>query len=433
MIKNDQGTGRSSFFLRVIMVLILMSASFWGGLYLAGKNQALGDFSRKQALYVGNIINQRAAPPDAAVGKDIDFFLFWEVWDKLKQSYVNSEELTDKKLFYGALRGLASAAGDPYTVFMDPKIYQEFEQDLTGTFEGIGAEIGIKNNILTVIAPLPDMPAEKAGIKAGDKIVTINGESTANLSVDEAVSRIRGPKGTAVKLEIFRSGAEKAEEISVIRDKIVVKSVRAEEKEGVYVVRISSFNDDTLASFNEAVRKIIVSQPAGVILDLRNNPGGYLETAVDVASEWIEDGVVVSEQYGAERKDEHLARGRARLKDFRTVVLVNQGSASASEIVAGALKDYEKAEIVGQQTFGKGSVQTLDELSDGSSLKVTVAKWLTPSGLSINEEGIAPDVLVDLNQEDYNADRDPQLAKALDIILGRFIPDPVESATSTPE
>jgi len=315
-----------------------------------------------------------------------------------------------------------SSIGDPYTVFMDPKIAREFQDDLKGTFEGIGAEIGIKNDVLTIIAPLPDMPAEKAGLRAGDLVLAIDEGSTMGISIDEAVNRIRGPKDTDVILAIKREGEDKVREITVTRGKIVVSSVRTEHREdGLYLIKITNFNDDTKRLFDKAVREIIDSNPEGVILDLRNNPGGYLDTAIEIASEWIETDVVVAEKYSDGRVIEHLARGRARLKDFPAAVLVNQGSASASEIVSGALQDYGEGVIIGKQTFGKGSVQTLNKFDDGSSVKITVAKWLTPNGRSINDEGIMPDYEIDLTHEDFETNNDPQFDAAVAWLFGEDI------------
>jgi len=288
---------------------------------------------------------------------------------------------------------------------------------LAGTFEGIGAEIGIRNDILTIIAPLADMPAQKAGLLAGDKIYAIDGESTAGIIVDEAVNKIRGPKDTGVTLSISQDGIEKVKDVTIIRDQIITKSVKKELREdNIYVITISNFNDDTIGLFNEAVQDLLKHNPQGIIIDLRNNPGGYLDTAVDIASEWIEEGTVVSEQFSSEIKNDISATGGARLKDYKTAVLINQGSASASEIVSGALKDYNLATLVGMRTFGKGTVQTLEEYNDGSSVKLTVAKWLTPNGNNINEEGISPDIEVDMTQEDYQNFKDPQLDKAVEIL-----------------
>lgn len=400
-----------------ILVVLLMFGSFGIGAIYSQKSELVKNMSAKQAGYIGSILNKYGFAPKDKLSQDVDFSQFWSVWDILKNEYVDKGKLTDKQMFYGALRGLVSSANDPYTVFMEPKVAQEFADDLAGTFEGIGAEIGMKNEVITIVAPLSGMPAEKAGLKAGDKILAINGESTNGLSVDEAVNKIRGPKGTEVTLSIYRNGFEKAKDYKITRDVIVVKSVKTEmRKDGIFVITVSNFNDDTKELFANAVREIAEKNPKGIILDLRNNPGGYLDTAVDMASQWVEDGVIVTEQFSEDKKNEYPARGRADLKNYPTVVLVNQGSASASEIVSGALKDYQKATIVGMKTFGKGSVQTLEELNDGSSLKITIAKWLTPKGNNINEQGIAPDVEVDLTNDDYNNSKDPQLDKAVELL-----------------
>ena len=401
-----------------VLILILAIICFGAGMYVVQKNEIAKELARQEVVFAGKILGKYSQAPEGKLTQDIDFNLFWDVWDVLYEEHVDRDQLNEKEMFYGALRGLVASLGDPYTVFMNPQIAQEFEDDLAGTFEGIGAQIGIKNDILTIIAPLEDMPAEKAGLRAGDKVYAIDGESTTGISIDKAVRKIRGPKGTQVTLTIFRDDLEKAEDITITRGIIVVKSVKTELRDdNIFVVKITNFNDDTYGLFGQAAQEIIKQDPQAVILDLRNNPGGYLDTAIEIASEWIEDGAVVIEKFSEERKNEYLARGRARLKDYPTVVLVNQGSASASEIVAGALQDYGEATIIGMQTFGKGSVQTLEELEDGSSVKITVAKWLTPNGRCISEEGITPDEEVDLTIEDYEADKDPQMERAVEILI----------------
>jgi len=402
----------------VILVLILAVVCFGSGMYIAQRNELVKKLASQETVFIGQILGKYSQLPEGKLSQDIDFNLFWDVWDILREEYVDRNDLNEKEMFYGALSGLVSSLNDPYTVFMNPQVAQEFEDDLAGTFQGIGAEIGIRNEILTIIAPLADMPAEKAGLMAGDKVYAIDGESTAGITIDEAVRKIRGQKGTSVTLTISRDGLDKAEEISIIRDVIVVKSVRAKLRDdNIFVIKITNFNDDTRDLFNKAIQEIIKKDPVGIILDLRNNPGGYLDTAIEITSEWIEDGVVVTEKFSEIKKNDYLARGRARIKDYSTVILVNQGSASASEIVAGALQDYNKAVIVGEQTFGKGSVQTLEELRDGSSVKVTVAKWLTPNGSCINDDGITPNQEVELTIEDYNENKDPQMDRAVEIIL----------------
>lgn len=401
----------------ILLIVILTAIGFFSGMYAAQKNEIAKQLAQKEVVLLGKVTNKYSGAPEGKIAQDVDFNLFWQVWDKLEEKYVDKDKLNDKEMFYGAIKGMVAAVGDPYTVFMNPVIAQEFSDDLAGTFEGIGAEIGIRNDILTIIAPLQDMPAEKAGLMAGDKVYAIDGVSTAGITADEAVQKIRGPHGTEVTLTISRDGIEKAKDVKIKRDVIIVKSVKTQaRKDNIFVLTITNFNDDTIDLFSKAVNDIINKNPKGIILDLRNNPGGYLDTAVEIASEWVEEGVIVSEKFSDDRKDDYLARGRARLKDFSTIVLVNQGSASASEIVAGALQDAKKARIVGKQTFGKGSVQTLDELPDGSSVKITVAKWLTPNGNCINETGIKPDVEIDLTEEDYNAGKDPQMDKAAEIL-----------------
>ena len=397
-----------------ILVTLLVLASFGLGMYLPGKSEVIKELAKKEAVYAGKVLGKYNTS-DNVLTQDVNFALFWEVWDTLKKEYVDKDKLNEKEMFYGAIKGMVASAGDPYTVFMDPKIAQEFADDLAGTFEGIGAEIGIRKDVLTVVAPLADSPAEKAGLKAGDKILTIDDMSTAGITVEEAVSKIRGPKDTNVTLAIYREGMEKPTDFTITRKQIIVKSIKTEKRnDGLYVIKINSFNDDTYDLFSRAVAEIIKDKPKGIILDLRNNPGGYLDTAVEIASSWIEDGIIVTEKFSDDKKNEFIAQGRALLKDYETVVLVNQGSASASEILAGALKDHDKAVIIGEKTFGKGSVQTLEDMRDGSVIKITIAKWLTPAGNNINEQGIDPNVVVELSLDDYNENKDPQMDKAVE-------------------
>ena len=405
-------------FLFLLSILILLGIGFGAGMYAVQKNEVVQNLAKKEVVYLGKVLGKYSEPKQGLLAQDIDFKLFWELWDIIKNKYADPDKLNDKKMFYGAMRGLAASIEDPYTVFMDPKIAQEFEEDLEGTFEGIGAEIGIKNEILTVIAPLDGMPAEAAGLKSGDKILAIDNEITMGINVYGAVKKIRGPKGTDVVLTISRDGMQEAEDITITRDTIIVKSIQTKLRDdNIFVLKITNFSNDTKKLMDQAVLEILEANPRGIIIDLRNNPGGYLDTSIEIASEWVEDGIIVSEEFNNGKRNEFLARGRARLKDYKTVVLVNQGSASASEILAGALSDYEKAKVVGSKTFGKGSVQALEEFRDGSSIKITVATWLTPDGKNINKEGITPDEIVELTPEDYEADLDPQMDKAVEIII----------------
>lgn len=355
---------------------------------------------------------------EGAKDREIDFTLFWRVWDLLKEKYLDREHLDAKALFYGAIDGMLSATGDPYTTFFSPKENQEFKEDLAGSFDGIGAEMGIKNEILTVIAPLDDSPAQKAGIMAGDRVLKIDGAPTNAFSLEEAVDRIRGPKGTEVTLSIFRSGEEEIREIAIKRDTIVVKSVKLEMRDSVAVLRLSRFGDDTSQEFDVAVRQILAKSPQGIVLDLRNNPGGFLGTAVDLAGHFLASGsVAVIEEHADKSRKELKTSGVPKLGQMPVVVLINEGSASASEILAGALRDNrDDVRLIGKKSFGKGSVQELIPVSRDTSVKITVAHWLTPKGEAINNVGITPDVEVNFERDenDPESKKDTQLDKALE-------------------
>jgi carboxyl-terminal processing protease len=325
-------------------------------------------------------------------------------------------------MIYGAISGMVKSLEDPFSGFMNPEESQQFSEDMQGTFEGIGTEIGIKNDILTIIAPIEGTPAAKAGLKAGDMVIKIDDTVTTDMSVDEAVAKIRGPKGTEVRLTILREKNGDPKEITIVRDTINVKSVNAEFKDdGIAIVKISKFGDDTTFEFDKVSNEIISRKAKGIVVDLRNNPGGYLETAVDLASKFVpRDELVVAEESRDSKKNEFRARGGDILNGIPVSVLVNSGSASASEILAGALRDNLGVKLVGKKTFGKGSVQQLEKMSEGSSLRITVARWLTPRGDYIMEKGIDPDIEIELTDEDYNQGHDPQLNKALEILKGEI-------------
>ena len=411
------------------LIAALVTASFFVGYYSRGTAPRPEPAMQCE----GRVIAKGEAPPFAL--KDVDFADFWKIWQTVKDKHV-AHKTTDVELFYGAIEGMVGALKDPYSVFFDPDIAQKFADELNGTFDGIGAEIGIKKDRLTIIAPLPDTPAAKAGLKAGDKVLAIDGVDTTGMFVDDAVSRIRGPKGTKVKLLVMRDGWTEAKEMSIVRNTIVVESVKWKMtpvgKKRIAVITISRFNEDTAAGFSQAVRSILLESPDGLVLDLRNNPGGFLETAVQVAGEWVPHDVIVKEKMADGTSQDYNSDGNSRLVDVPTVVLVNGGSASASEIVAGALKDYGKAKIVGEQTYGKGSVQDYTQFNDGSALKLTVALWYTPKGNSIDKDGIAPDEKVVNTPEDFNEDKDPQLDRALQLIVDPNSPPPAAKADDKP-
>jgi carboxyl-terminal processing protease len=399
--------------------VIIGGGGFMAGLIYGQKAELARRLADPQAVLLGKLSGLYQQDKQGRLSSDIDFSLFWKTWDLIKTNYVDQDKLTDKQMFYGALSGLVSSVDDPYTVFMNPEESKLFNEDLTGTFSGIGAEVGLRNDVVTIIAPLAGTPAERAGLRSGDKVYAIDKQSTVGLTVDEAVKKIRGDKGTTVTLTIARNG-DKLRDISITRDTIVVKSVATnyDQASGLYTITVSNFNADTEPLFQAAIQDIERQKPRGLILDLRNNPGGYLDAAVAIASFWISDGVIVSEQFSNQSATQpQHARGLAPLAGLPTVVLINQGSASASEIVAGALMDHQQATTIGKTTYGKGSVQVVRDLPDGSMVKITTAKWLTPNGTSINDKGIKPNIEVELTEDDFNKNVDPQMVKARQFLL----------------
>ncbi|MFH1193093.1 MAG: S41 family peptidase [Candidatus Jorgensenbacteria bacterium] len=354
---------------------------------------------------------------------DGDFSLFWKTVDLLKSKYLNGEKLKDQDLLYGAVKGAVDATGDPYTVFLNPSDAKKFDQDLTGSFGGIGAEIGTRKEQIVVIAPLKGNPAEAAGLKAGDKILKVDETTTSNLVVEEAVKLIRGEPGTKVKLLISRDGWDEAKTFTITRQIISAPTVDSEmrslpSKVDVLYLRLYNFNSNAPSLFYDAVVQAFTKNPRGVVLDLRNNPGGYLDVAVHFGGWFLNHGeVVVKERFRGGDETPLLANGNEAFAQMPVVVLVNGGSASASEILAGALRDNRGVKLVGEKTFGKGSVQEVEMLPDGSTLKVTIAEWLTPNGTQINEKGLTPDFEVKMDGNgDATSTKDMQLEKALEIL-----------------
>lgn len=389
--------------------------AFYAGYQKGAYGQTMTDapISPSQAVFQNTTENQDA---------NIDFSLFWKVWNLLREKYVERESLDAKALFYGAIDGMLAATGDPYTTFFDPEENQEFKEELGQQFDGIGAEMQMKDGILTVVAPLENSPAQRAGILAGDKVLKINGESTENLGLSEAVDKIRGPRGTEVTLSVFHADEDELREITVRRDVIVVKSVILEVRDGIAILKVTRFGDDTDNEFASAASEIRRQGARGIILDVRNNPGGYLDAAVELGGYFLPSGsVVVIEEDAGKKRRELKTRGSNSLGDLPVVVLMNQGSASASEILAAALRENrDDVVIIGETSFGKGSVQELIPTSSTTSVKITVARWLTPRGNQINKVGIKADEEVKLTREDFEADRDPQFDRALEVIRGRL-------------
>lgn len=355
--------------------------------------------------------------------ENVDMTLFFQVWNTLEDRYVNvgtSTEATDEEHIWGAIEGLVRSYGDPYTIYLPPQEAEIFEADISGNFGGVGMEVGMRDGFITVIAPLPESPAEKADIRTGDVVVKINDEPTEGMSVDEAVSKIRGEKGTEVHLTLYREGVEEFLEKNIVRDIISIPTLQTEVKDDVFVIHLFNFSQTSEALVEKALREFVVSGKDKLVLDLRGNPGGYLQSAVGIASYFLPTGKIVARENFGDGREEHIYRSAGKLlnKFFtpKIVVLVDGGSASASEILAGALKEHGAATVIGTHTFGKGSVQELVELPDGSSLKVTIARWLTPNGISISNGGLAPDIEVEVTQEDRDKGIDPQLDAAIEYL-----------------
>lgn len=353
--------------------------------------------------------------------KDIEFDLFWKTWEILESSYFDKSKLNAREMVYGAIKGMVSAVGDPYTVFLPPAEQKRSEEDLGGAFEGVGIQIGFKGSQLAVIAPLEGSPAEKAGVRAGDFIVGIKDakkgidRGTIGITLPEAVEAIRGPAGSQVVLVLTREGKDEPFEVEITRAQIEVPSVRVEfvgEGGNIAHLKLLRFGEQTKSEWDQAIMEIIRSNAKGVILDVRNNPGGFLSGSVSISSEFLTRGVVVIQEDGRGRREVLSVTGRPRLPATPLVVLVNKGSASASEIVAGALKDHKRARIIGEATFGKGTIQEAQEL-DSSGLHITVARWLTPDGNWINEQGLKPDVEI---IDDPETEEDEQLQKAVELL-----------------
>ena len=381
----------------VIIAIVVLGLTFMAGAYSGSKNEI------------------RTASVNS-----VDLSSFWKEWSLLKEKYVSSKPIpNDQERIYGAMQGLASSMGDPYTVFFPPKETKIFESDIAGNFEGVGMEVALKDGVLTVVAPLKGSPAEKAGVKSGDKILKINATSTADISVDKAVNIIRGKKGTEIVLNVFREGIKAPFDVKIIRDVIDLPTIDSElRKDGIFVIKLYSFSANAPDLFRNSLRKLYESGSKKLILDLRGNPGGYLDAAVDMASWFLPSGkVVVTEDFGKNGENKvYRSKGYNVFPSIHFIILADGGSASASEILAGALQEHGMAKLVGTKTFGKGSVQELVPITSDTSLKVTVARWLTPNGNSISEGGLKPDYEVKISQTDIDKKVDPQMDKAVGLL-----------------
>lgn len=353
-----------------------------------------------------------------------DFSQFWKVWNVINEKYVPTKHaaVSNQEKVWGAISGLANSLGDPYTYFMPPQEKSLFEQEVSGTFGGVGMQIGMKDGVVTVIAPLKGSPAEKAGIKKLDKIYRIDGATTTEMTIDKALYLIRGEIGKPVHLTLFRAGEEKPIEISVVREVILVPTIDTEKKGDVFVIRLYGFPATGADLFKNALKEFANSGSDKLVLDLRGNPGGYLEVAVDMASWFLPEGkVVVREEEKSGGGQVYRSKGYNVFGDkFHFVILIDGGSASAAEILAGALSQQGIATLVGTKSFGKGSVQELIPITPDTSLKVTIARWITPNGTNLSAGGIDPDVVVEFTKEQAEKGQDPQLDKALEIVRAGF-------------
>jgi carboxyl-terminal processing protease len=412
--------------LAITLALFLATATFFSGLHI-GTFRAVHATNQQASLLS---FFTRTTPPTQGV----DLGEFWRVWELLDQKFAagsSTQVISDEDKIHGAIAGLVRAYGDPYTTYLPPSEAAAFDDDISGNFSGVGMEVGVRNDFVTVIAPLAGTPAEKAGILPGDIIASIDGTGTENMSVDTAVKMIRGKKGTTVTLEIVRRGVGDLLTIAIVRDQIEIPTIKTERRDEVFIITLYSFNALAEAKMQQALREYVQSNAKKLILDLRGNPGGYLQSAVAIASYFLPTGKVVLREQFSDATPEQIYRSQGRtVRQFNPqemVVLIDGGSASASEILAGALAEHDVATLVGDTSFGKGSVQELVPLRNQASLKVTIARWLTPNGTSISEGGLEPAIKVKRTLEDRQNERDPQLEAALAVLRGTYVaPEPVD-------
>ena len=393
---------------------ILAVSLAFSGFYIGYKRGVLAGTS----VVVTGVVNGDSKIQDA------DFNLFWEAWQSLRENHIDSDTVSSQDLVYGAIRGLAGSFSDPHTAFFPPIEARKFEQDVAGNFGGIGAEIGFdENGSLSVIAPLKNSPAERAGMQAGDFISAIDSHETIGMSVDEAVSYIRGTIGTTVVLSLYREGWEQSRDIRIVRENIEVPTLDLTFKDNgrVAYIQLYSFNENAFPAFSKAARDAVDAGAKGIILDLRNNPGGYLDVAIRLGGLFLENGeTIVSEEFRDGTSEPFVAEGTGLLKNLPLVILINGGSASASEILAGAVRDVRGVKLVGVKSYGKGTVQEIKHLSDASTIKITIARWVMPAGGVLDKVGLEPDYIVEVTDEDIKAKKDAQFEKALEVLKAQL-------------
>lgn len=402
---------------RILVAVFMISFAFSGGYVLGYKGYV------DSALAYPKVTISRDLPTEH---KDLNFTLFWKVWDTLKDKYYDQSKLIEAQMVYGAIEGMTASLGDPYTSFLPPSTNKVVEEDLSGNFSGVGIQIGFKDKTLAVTAPLPGSPAEKAGILPGDLIVGIKDplkkleRTTAGISLNEAVQLIRGPANTKVTLVLLREGRDDPFEVDVNRENIDVPSIAMElvgEDKSIAHIKLQKFGAETVDEWNKYAIEILKNPGVkGIIIDVRNNPGGYMQAAINIASDFLQQGtIVVIEDHGNGEKNEYKSDKLGRLRDKKVVMLINGGSASASEILSGAMRDDLNVKLVGDKSFGKGTIQEPLQLDDGAGLHVTIAKWLTPKGTWVHGEGLKPDVEV---KNDPDQEGDEQLQEAIKVVQG---------------
>ncbi len=395
----------------LFVAAILLAGAFSGG-FLAGHFlPATNPIDSVLPAASNPTTEQQATTPDDV--KTL-FVPFWEAWNVIHTQYVD-QPVDDVTLMQGAIRGMMASLNEAHTFYMEPEVYKNESSALQGSYEGIGAYVDTTGDYLTIVSPIGGSPADKAGLRPGDKIIAIDGEDMTGVNAEDARLKVLGPKGTTVTLTISREGQNAPLEFVITRGEITIASAEGKMLDnGIAYIDINTFGEKTTQELRDALDTLLKENPRGIIIDLRNNPGGYLTTAVEVSSEFIDKGIILYEKYGDGTRDEYKALGNGRATDIPLVVLINEGSASASEIFAGALQDYGRAKLVGVVSYGKGSVQIRTPLSNNQgAASVTIAKWLTPKERAIDHVGLTPDVYVTMTEEDFLAKRDPQLDAAI--------------------
>lgn len=393
--------------LRIFGLVLATALVFFGGVFIG--------YAHKPAIdnKINAVLNK-----DSAIASNVDFDTFWKAWSIMNNKFVDADKIPVKDRVYGSIKGMLASFGDPYTTFFTPAENSVFESDIAGSFGGIGVEIGNKDGVLTVIAPLKDTPADKAGIKAGDKILAIDGTSTKDLSSDSVVGLIRGKSGTAVELSIYREGFSEPKAFKIVRADIDIPTIDTKDRpdKKAFIISLYNFSAQSPQLFRKALDQYIASGEPNLVVDLRGNPGGYLDAAVTIGGWFIPEGKTIVKEIGKKPTDVSVDTSKGPVlfpAKSKLVILVDKGSASASEILAGALSEQGIGVLAGEQTFGKGSVQEVIKLTSDTSMKVTVAKWYTPNGISISEKGLTPTVQIPFSQSKDG--KDLQLEKALDL------------------